>query len=915
MLLRRTVYALLLVLAFASRLAATHNRAGEITYKRIAPFSAVVGGVTVDIYTYSITVILYTNDGFMIADRCNDTVYFGDNTKEVIWRINGPAGGCGCLGPPNKVVGCGEIINSDPNYIVKKNVYTTIHTYPGAGTYKIHTTDPNRNEGVHNMTKSIMQKFYVESLLIIDNFTGPNTSPLFSFPPIDKACINVCYEHNPGAFDIDGDSLSYEITTSRTDSGKTVPGYFYPETGAGGSYSINPVTGLLSWCTPQIQDEYNIAFIVKEWRKNTSGDYYLVGYVLRDMQVIVNSCPFNLPPQVEQPPPLCVEAGKFISKQLRVTDPNSGQTVSLSGGGGAFAGSIPLATITPTAGVVTASTGLSYTTVFNWQTSCNHVRLLPYYCTIKASDNGSTSENKLVSFTTFQIRVVPPAITGLTTTAVGTAIKISWDAAICNPSENKLAVYKIYRKNDCLPVTFDPCVNEMPASSQFTLVGTVSASITTFLDSNNQKGLVAGQSYGYIVVAEYTDGLRSFAGVPACGELKKDIPIFTNVDVDATSTSLGKILLKWLPPKTSVGNLDTIVFKGPYKYVLSGTSSSTEQTLLSETKNTINALSTSYTHSTLNTSAESFTYQLKFYSDTVLIGSASKPSSIFLSAVPSDRKITLSWLYTTPWVNDSFQVYKRHADSSQFRYIATVTTTTHVDSRSVVNGSTYCYYVKAYGAYSNPLLPQPLINRSQEICSTAKDDVPPIPPTASLTADCASNMVSLQWNDISAQSDDVASYQVYYKSNFTAAFVLLGNYSASAPFIYSSDNPKQIAGCYAVGATDKTGNVGVEGPEVCVDICPEFELPNVFSPNGDDANDHFKALRVKQINEINLAVLDRWGNVVFETKDPYFEWDGISQKTGIKCSDGVLVYVCTVFEPHITGTTQRRLSSTLQLVR
>jgi gliding motility-associated-like protein len=173
----------------------------------------------------------------------------------------------------------------------------------------------------------------------------------------------------------------------------------------------------------------------------------------------------------------------------------------------------------------------------------------------------------------------------------------------------------------------------------------------------------------------------------------------------------------------------------------------------------------------------------------------------------------------------------------------------------------------------------------------------------------------LQWSDISAQSDDVASYQVYYKPNFTAAFVLLGNYSASAPFIYSSDNPKQIAGCYAVGATDKTGNVGVEGPEVCVDICPEFELPNVFSPNGDDANDHFKALRVKQINEINLAVLDRWGNVVFETKDPYFEWDGISQKTGIKCSDGVLVYVCTVFEPHITGTTQRRLSSTLQLVR
>ena len=62
---------------------ATHNRAGEILYKRIAPFTNTVNGVTVHVYTYSITVIKYTDSGVNVADRCIDTVYFGDGTKGI----------------------------------------------------------------------------------------------------------------------------------------------------------------------------------------------------------------------------------------------------------------------------------------------------------------------------------------------------------------------------------------------------------------------------------------------------------------------------------------------------------------------------------------------------------------------------------------------------------------------------------------------------------------------------------------------------------------------------------------------------------------------------------------------------------------------------------------------------------------
>lgn len=275
------IFSFLFVFIFSSK--ATHNRAGEIVYQRIAPFTNVVGTVTTQVYTYSISLIRYTDDGPGIADRCVDTIYFGDGNRGVATRINGGTGTCGC----GTSVGCGSLIVNTPSYKVKYNVYSITHTYPGAGSYLIYSLDPNRNQGVHNIPNSVNSPFYVESLMIINSSLGANSSPVLTNPPIDQGTVGICFYHNPGAVDADGDSLSYEITTCRGANGQTVAGYFNPETGTGGSFTINPVTGLLSWCNPQFIDEYNIAIIIKEWRKNSGGIYQMIGYVLRDMQVLV----------------------------------------------------------------------------------------------------------------------------------------------------------------------------------------------------------------------------------------------------------------------------------------------------------------------------------------------------------------------------------------------------------------------------------------------------------------------------------------------------------------------------------------------------------------------------------------------------------------------------------------------------
>jgi len=64
-------------------------------------------------------------------------------------------------------------------------------------------------------------------------------------------------------------------------------------------------------------------------------------------------------------------------------------------------------------------------------------------------------------------------------------------------------------------------------------------------------------------------------------------------------------------------------------------------------------------------------------------------------------------------------------------------------------------------------------------------------------------------------------------------------------------------------------------------------IPNIFSPNGDGANDVFR-VRGPEIDSLHLQVYNRWGNMVFETKDINGAWDGTY--SGKKCEAGVYAY-------------------------
>lgn len=50
-------------------------------------------------------------------------------------------------------------------------------------------------------------------------------------------------------------------------------------------------------------------------------------------------------------------------------------------------------------------------------------------------------------------------------------------------------------------------------------------------------------------------------------------------------------------------------------------------------------------------------------------------------------------------------------------------------------------------------------------------------------------------------------------------------------------------------------------------------MPNAFTPNEDGKADYFQIER-KYVNNYHLSIFSRWGDMVFESRDENYRWDG-----------------------------------------
>ncbi|MEN9698985.1 MAG: hypothetical protein RLZZ301_183 [Bacteroidota bacterium] len=78
---------------------------------------------------------------------------------------------------------------------------------------------------------------------------------------------------------------------------------------------------------------------------------------------------------------------------------------------------------------------------------------------------------------------------------------------------------------------------------------------------------------------------------------------------------------------------------------------------------------------------------------------------------------------------------------------------------------------------------------------------------------------------------------------------------------------------------------------------PEVIAPNVFSPNADNTNEAY-FLNTKNVTKLELTILNRWGNVVYDKSSVDLindipAWDG--KIDGVKASEGIYFYKYTAY--------------------
>ncbi|GAB3841492.1 hypothetical protein GCM10028821_48460 [Hymenobacter jeollabukensis] len=918
--------AISILVAFPAR--ATHIRAGDIQ----AQTDTTAARNPLRIFFKMVT---YT-DASQIADNNDtETIFYGDGTssgQNAVRRVSR--------------VNIGNGVN--------RNVYYFDHTYAAAGSYTISFIGENRNGGIRNVPQSSSRNFYIHTKINISPLVGVNHSPVLNAPAVDRAAAGQVFLHNPAAFDADGDSLVYRLRVCQWEprgvlgvlnNGNVpnpvdLPGYVYPQdqsvsrngvqvayagppVGAPGNAAILEIdvrTGQLVWNAPSPLGlgEYNVAFVVEEWRRDAFGGKRLIGEVVRDMQITVFASS-NQRPTITVPRDTCVVAGTTLTRTVTATDPDN-NLLRLS----AYGGMLP----TPASFVTTLSVPGRAVGRFSWPTSCSDVASDAKIVLFKVEDVPASGQT-LIDERPWRVTVVGPPPTNLRAAAAGTAATLSWDRYQCQNATRIL----IYRKEN--PSGWNPqvCETGIPASAGYVQVGAVAANLQTYTDTNGGRGLERGRTYCYRIYAEFPRpaGGASLASQEACVPFPGRAVLFTHVTVERTDATGGQIGVKWTAPAPAAS------FAAPLGYRLYRAEGQNPAASAYTLVRTATSLSdTTHTDTNLNTRDKAYTYRLEFFRATPeVVEPAGPASSVRLNTVanPVGTTVKLTWTYNVPWDNSvtRTRVYRRDADpAAPFVLVGDTVSTrtggTFTDRSSTLRkDQTYCYRVETVGTYGAPNQPSNLLNLSQVSCVTlAAVPCPPVLTLLPVNCDSIAAVAQqapnrgrtllytnrLTWtlgNTPADCSRNISYYRVLYSPTQYGPLQEIGRTPVRS-FVHS--NLASAAGCYAVVAVDSLGNNSAQSNVACQDNCQFFLLPNIFTPDNDGRNDVFRPISASPIVRAKVQIFNRWGVKMYEgnASSDLTLWDGggaaSGESGGAKAVAGTYYYLIEVQFADLNRTTK-----------
>jgi len=111
---------------------------------------------------------------------------------------------------------------------------------------------------------------------------------------------------------------------------------------------------------------------------------------------------------------------------------------------------------------------------------------------------------------------------------------------------------------------------------------------------------------------------------------------------------------------------------------------------------------------------------------------------------------------------------------------------------------------------------------------------------------------------------------------------------------------------------------------ICIDNCPDFcatattsieitgqeiTVPDAFSPNDDGLNDFFVIPGIEQYSGSSLRVLNRWGDLLYESRPYQNDWNGTTMD-GKELAAGTYYFLLV-----LDLATERTYQGTVTIVR
>jgi hypothetical protein len=360
----KLVVTFLLIFVSLFQLKATHLMGGDITYQSLSPgvykiffkFYRDCRGIPLN--SPSITMFCETNPGSSSALN-----YTRTSIKDITPVCTSDTNNyCYPLNTPGSIEGYEEHVfeaTVDFNSGVFKQIKDA-----GCCKFKIQMSQCCRNGSITTISPG---NFYVDAMMdicIIEKSNiKVNSSPLLMNLPVLKACCNKPLKYNYGAVETqDGDSLSFELSTplNGNNSYENYTGNFnsqipmtpfcppnpgvvncraLPNAKPPRGFYFDKVTGDIVY-TPTKCDEVGIiALQVNEWRINPEwltdkqkSKWLRIGYIKRDMQVIIYGCDTaSKPPIIDNSTNIYeICEGDSISFDIQVQDPNTSDTIKMA---------------------------------------------------------------------------------------------------------------------------------------------------------------------------------------------------------------------------------------------------------------------------------------------------------------------------------------------------------------------------------------------------------------------------------------------------------------------------------------------------------------------------------------------------------------------------------------------------------